>query len=203
MPKLLEDVKTIEKTFGFLNVEHTNKDEYLKLKGKGEIDISSLLEIDFQNKYRILKVNENDDGFKILLVEETSDLIVYYIDVIKVSDWLFEGKAVTQVLLWRTTDYKHIEATQGVANKVFEKLLIPEYKIVISDDSQTINGKDFWKRQLTRAIQLGLFVYRYDRLNTLATQITDPKKILDESADLWGTGEEYVNILGMISVDKI
>lgn len=184
------------------NAEH-NKSKYEEISSSEVSDVARLAKISFPPTYRLVRVESNEGSFQLALLSDSTSEVVYYIDCVVIPDLHLNAKTVTQVLPWLTSVLSHRKVTSGVAEDIFRNYLLESYNIIASDGCQTREGRDFWVRQLGYAIEYGEYVYRFNRLTCELVEITDHAKVRDNSCDLWGSSEDYENILAVISKDEL
>lgn len=185
-------------SFHWLNNVDSNHNEFKRLweSPREKFDMNIMA-----TGFEMWKITESNSIFTIAMLSTIDEKVLYYIKC-EVWQHLKLGKPVTQLKLWRTTNAKYQNVTSGIPSMVFSKLL-DEYNVVVSDGVHTYSGKRFWQQELSRAIYNGLFVYKVDTLQDTMVQIVDSDTIADNSVDLWGDDERYMQILGVISKDEI
>lgn len=203
MPRNYVNRQKIDMEFYCLNNKEQNKAKYQELSNSMFSDISRQAKMSFPPTYRLIRVEISDDAFQLALLSDSTAEVVYYIKCIIISDIFLNAKPITQVLLWRTSVVSHRKVTSGVAEEVFRNYLLEHYNIVASDNSHTLEGRDFWVRQLGYALEYDEYVYRFNVITCELAEITDHAVIRDNSCDLWGDSEDYENILALISKDSL
>lgn len=83
-------------------------------------------------------------------------LIQYCVEVDEFSINDYGISTLAQTSVWRNKAFSELD---DLAKWVFFKVLFPKYGTVLSDDTQSIDGKNFWSRRAKQAIDLGLNVY--------------------------------------------
>jgi hypothetical protein len=111
-------------------------------------------------------------------------------------------RTVCQTSLWREKDYVPAIA---IASYVFFQQLLPKYNAILSDKSQSVDGKTFWIRRCGEAIRQGLHVYLVDMRDKVVQELSSlsvrDKKLI---ARIWSsTDKEYQHIRLLISKDSI
>ena len=93
-------------------------------------------------------------------------------------------KYVTQIEIWRSR-----RGAIGISDYIFWKYVFSKYDTVVSDESQTENGKTFWEGITEIGKDKGLFVYRIDTWNK---QIIKSKSRDDMfGKDTYGVGDFF------------
>lgn len=203
MPRNYVNQEKIDLDFGWLNNTEQNKAKYGEISSQEVSDVARKAKISFPPTYRLVRIDEGEHAFQLALLSDSTEEIVYYIQCIVIPDVHLNTKPVTQVLLWRTSVVSHRRVTSGVAEDIFRNYLLETYNIIASDNCQTREGRDFWVRQLGYALEFGECVYRFNRITCELKEINDHSTIRDNSCDLWGDGEDYENILAVISKDPL
>jgi len=142
--------------------------------------------------------NEKMGSFHYYIMNKTETLVIYVVrcelvDVPKV------GKTVCQTSLWRDTDYY---STVSVPSWVFYNKLMPKYGLILSDKSQSKDGRAFWVRRIAEAFRLHYYVYVVDtRKDLKIIQIKTGEEYDSEWAKrLWSTtDQEYQKVRILIS----
>lgn len=203
MPRTYLNQSKIDLDFNELNNVEKNKLKYLSISSSECFDIAAQVKIILPAGYRLVRTEKNHQEFQIVLLSDITSEVVYYIDCLIMNDIHLNAKPVTQVLLWRTSVVSHRKITSGITDEIFRNYLLNNYTIVASDGYHTLEGRDFWVRQLGYALEYGEHVYRYNQLKCELIKITDHAVIRDNSCDLWGDDDEYANILAVISKDEL
>lgn len=143
-------------------------------------------------------------GFNLALILESEKAVLYYCSVVYVEDVALELngvtlKGVTQSLVWRNRmkpAYK--KATQDFVAEVFNKYLIEQYTVIVSDVYHSYGGMFMWQEQLAIAIEReDRDVYLYDQLST-TMELIDRKSFNSFLDKLWSEDESKLNVRAMI-----
>ena len=90
-----------------------------------------------------------------LVIDEQLTILVYYMEY-KVSHKALVGtSSVTQTQVWRA---KHAGLPEGFVQNFMMSVLLHKYPAVMSDKTQTKEGRNLWMDLLTRAIRRGMKV---------------------------------------------
>lgn len=184
-------------SFEWLDDVSTNKVEYQSLTHNQGFGISFS-----PANYRMVRTETVDNSFTIALLCDEDKRVLYYIKCEIWSDVVLKAKPVTQVKLWRTSNSKYQTITSGLPAKIFN-MLLTEFNVVASDGVHTYSGRRFWQQELSRAINNGLFVYRYDLMKSELQPIIEADQVTSKSMDLWGSDEKYMTILAVISKESL
>jgi hypothetical protein len=91
-------------------------------------------------------------------------------------------QSCTQIKIWRTN-----EAPVTLVSRIFWDQLFKLTGLIVSDNQQTPDGREFWHRQASRALGLGIHVYVVD--------LTDGEKLLVKDIthlrELWAGRDVY------------
>lgn len=116
----------------------------------------------------------------------------------------FVGQAVCQTSLWRDKKYS---STLSIPSWVFFHQLLPKYKSILSDKSQSVEGREFWVRRIAEAIRQKLFVYVVDtrQPKVKLTRIKTVKDFdLTWAKKLWSsTNKGFQNVRILITAQKL
>ncbi len=200
MPQLYLNRKDIKHDFKKLMQTRLNRDLYHKLMDNLPVSIRAKLGISIWEGFDLVRVDgrEADNIFEIALVSKTEKKIIYYNQVIIVSDVFLNARPATQILLWRTVDPQYKGLTTGLAEKIFFEYIIETYDIIMSDNSQTEQGMFFWQTRLLQAIDKGLFAYLYDYLKGGLLKL-NRQRLEEQNEKIWGEEETYQYQLAVIS----
>jgi hypothetical protein len=94
------------------------------------------------------------------IVAEYEGLIVYLVHLVTHSVPHFPLPVVTQVAVWRT--FTLDTPLDGLASFIFKKVILPRHKVIVSDDTQTEKGRDFWIKRMYSCHRDGLKVGVFD-----------------------------------------
>lgn len=199
MPQNYTSQSSITRDFSFLDSSEKNHEFYSGHCGLGfDVPIHGV-----SAGYRLVHVAQSPDRFLVLMLCDSTQEVVYYIDCRVYGDKYLEYTSPTQVMLWRSMAPRHERAVSGIARTVFLDYLLKSYSIMASDSCQTREGRSFWVRQMLFAMDAGLHVYRYDRLNCVLKEVLTEDEVTTNSADLWGDDESYQNILAVITPQSL
>lgn len=125
------------------------------------------------------------------ITEGSPAFITYYMECKTINDSNLHMH-VTQTSVWRMLASK---IPDGFAKAVVFKVLLPKYKRIMSDEIQTIKGKDFWVSLMAKSINLhtvGMWNSESKEFsNFIGTSINDYQDWLI-SQNAWGTLPSYM-----------
>lgn len=181
------------------NITHT--DAFIS---KGAVDFA-LPGFVLPHGYRLLK-SRTEDHYR-LVTDGSSPETVYAVKLLFRKDIVAARKSCTQIMVWRTPNVRHDHAVRGLPQMFFSHFL-ESYSIVVSDEQQTIDGRRFWERMISWAINSpGYHVYVSD-----GTHMDRPMTFMTSWDDFYGTWadfcwgddpETHTHRLLVISKDKL
>ncbi|MDA9558234.1 hypothetical protein N9R79_12205 [Vibrio sp.] len=197
MPQIFTNPKDMKQDFAFLAKPSRNLQEYQAATKNGQAVNDHVLII--PTGCRFLRYDENPQGFKLALVLDSDQAVLYFCQVTYVEDEALNLEGVTQALVWRNRmrpAYK--AATQDFVSHVFNHYLIENYTVIISDVYHSFGGMFMWQEQLGNAIgRTDRTVYLYDQITCQLSQITSDnfEQFLDE---LWSEDESKLHTRAVI-----
>ena len=148
--------------------EGTYKPDWAKSKAKNAAKLRSLLQhvdkpfityLIAGTSVSVYKVSNADSDFYFVhgAVGDNPDLIHYGVQVRHYDlKGLIKGKTCGQVSVFRNRTYA---PTRKLPAWIFEKVLYPTYGNIVSDNTQSAQGKGFWEARIADAIESGKRVY--------------------------------------------
>ena len=194
MPKLLTSPAKYTPAFHMLTHSANNKQEYERLYYNTD-------GIDFKlpDGFLLVRNDLTETEFELAVLDLNNQAVVYYNKVRQVDEVFLGAKPVVQCLVWRSTKRRYVGALRGVAGDVFFEYLLKTYNVVMSDNEQTLHGHQFWMYQIDRAMEEGMYVYKFDQISCELTRVYDET----ETVDFYGSEDEYWTKLLIISVDEL
>jgi hypothetical protein len=105
------------------------------------------------NKDYITFVTGNGIKGYVVLIDKDSGLIDYLSKYQRSTfKALHTNNFITQVVVWRRKGSINV---QGITSKIFFDYYLNKYKAIMSDQLQTLDGKQFWMDQMAKAVQKG------------------------------------------------
>lgn len=122
------------------------------------IHIATTTKGDVHHKLNKIKLNEHEE-FIFVADEYLGVQSIQYGVRVKTFDikGLAGFKTVGQVSVWRNSKYLYLP--RGFAAWVFKQVLFPTYGNIVSDSSQSGEGKAFWFASIAEELELGTHVY--------------------------------------------
>ena len=84
--------------------------------------------------------------------------VTYYMQYEVSTNKLF-GSFLWQSLVWRS---KKVQYNKTMPHEIFFEILLPKFKVIVTDGLQTEAGKRFWEFQIAYAIKNKINVYFHD-----------------------------------------
>jgi hypothetical protein len=107
-----------------------------------------------------LKINHAKNAIRLIdRTDFNNPRIAYAVDI-EITHEKINHQSCTQVIVWASP--KNEELLIGFPRKVFNHLL-QHYVIMITDKQQTPDGKRFWERRISQALEDHCFVYYCDK----------------------------------------
>ncbi|MDH0619158.1 hypothetical protein [Pseudomonas fulva] len=140
---------------------------YAALTGAKNIrEISELAGYVAQPGYRLIHVDDRlktfgDIGFEIALVDDVQSSIAYYVEAALVRIPETGNRPAVRYQVWRSASNRHSLALRDISQKVFFGYIVQHHDLLLAGDEISGNGKHYWHRQVSRAIEAGLSVSVY------------------------------------------
>lgn len=147
--------------------------------------------------YEIIRTGSVRNG-NIALLNKHNRLIDYLVHY-NAKHYSHIGQTVTQLRLWRRAASPYV---QGITRRIFFYYFLQNYPAIMSDGSQTPDGRSFWLGRMAEATSLG---YRVGLVDLYKRQIAwfDPSHSAFEDwisdHDKWGGAEPYQGLRYLIS----
>lgn len=197
MPQVFTDPKEMKQDFSFLANSQKNREmfKHMQDNARGTETEGMVIPAGCQ----LVREEVEGKGFNLALILSSEEVVLYYCRVVHVEDTELGIKGVTQSLVWRNRmkpAYK--KATQDFVAEVFNKYLIEQYTVIVSDVYHSYGGMFMWQEQLSLAIErLDREVYIYDQMK--ATMELINKQGFNSFIDsLWSEDESKLNIRALI-----
>jgi len=151
----------------------------------GFSDISESADYSSQPGYRLIRVNhrlEEDrvKEFEIALLDDSQASIAYYAKINLLSIPEISSRLIAQHRVWRSASIRHSAALRDISRTVLFSYLVQDYDVLLAEDSITGDGRFYWSRQVSRAIELDLRVYD---LTTQTIQAISTQQALNRVQD--------------------
>ncbi len=106
--------------------------------------------------YRLVK-SRTKDQYR-LIAEGEKPETVYLVELRFRRDIVIGKTTCTQVKVWRSSAYNHVEIIKDLPRQFFINLL-NSYSIMVTDEEQTDAGQRFWETMISWAFSQNYFVY--------------------------------------------
>ena len=175
----------------------TNKQLATRLLGMdGEKDV-----IEETNEYILFKVGNNEAGH-ITLIDKHKQRVDYWV-YYEAKSIPVTGNAVTQVALWRRLGSLYVV---DVTKRVFFDYLLKHWHSVMSDGSQTEQGKYFWMDVMGRAEKKGLKVSFVNLdtgvINWFDNTVEEYEEWIDRHQYAWGRSSSHKSLRFLITNER-
>ncbi|MFG0916459.1 hypothetical protein [Pseudomonas sp. CJQ_11] len=170
-------------------------------------DIGDIAGYSYESKYRLLRVDQrldttDEDQFEIALVDDEALTVIYYARVAlvlipKVSDQYFARHRV-----WRSADSYHSLALHGISEKVLYHYIVLSNDLLLTEQAVSGSGHFYLLRQVSRAIEHGLYVYAYELANQTLRLIPSQLELSDIENTVWSVAGEDP-IMALISKNPL
>ncbi|WP_454869802.1 hypothetical protein [Pseudomonas putida] len=160
-----------------------------------------------QPDYRLIRVDHrlhkgSVDQFEIALVNDVEASLAFYATATLLSIPEVSSRKIAQHRVWRSGAIRHSSALLDISQAVLFGYILQRYDLLMAEDGVTGDGKFYWHRQVSRAVDLGFCVYVYD----LATQALRPiptQSALDDVQDQIWSGTASDSVQALISVNPL
>lgn len=110
-----------------------------------------------------------------------------------------DQRAVTQIFVWRSPGL----APTHIASYVFWNHLFPLHHAILTDSSQTPDGRRFWGDRVGDAHRKNLLVYILDLETNRATPIPNPESFSGIAQQAYGHADRHKNLRLLIARDPV
>lgn len=142
--------------------------------------------------YRFFRTGDTHDGEFVVVTKAEIPEVSYYVNYVQRNIEPI-GTSVTQVMLWRSSTGP---APLGITSMVFFEILLERWKTVVSDDTQTPEGRNFWLRIMAAAsekgFEVGLINVKEKRVDWYDPNVDNPViKDWALQSNAWGDGKTF------------
>lgn len=159
--------------------------------------------------YRLIRVDNRlvascGHGFEIALVDDAEFSVAYYARVTQLQIPEAGSRLVARYKLWRSTSVRHSQVLSEISQTVLFKYIVHDYNLFLTDEAVTGDGKFYWFRQMSRAIELDLHVYAYDPKTRALRPISTQRALADMQEQVWSdTAPECLRaIISIFPLDR-
>ena len=141
---------------------------------------------------------------KYVVLDETNPAVprVIYFVWYKIQNLNFiNRKAASQILVWRAGGYPILT---GLAEYVFNELILPITGTIVTDYQQTNNGKRFWQDRIGKALKAKKYVYYVNfQPERVIKQINHISDLEDLDKQAYGVHQKFRQRRLIIAEDPI
>lgn len=188
MPLAVPKLRTLPER---LNRYSNNSALYAALVEAGEMrEIGEKAGYKAQPSYRLIRVDHRLDTaevkkIEIALVDDTESSVAYYHQV--TLDYIPEvsSRYVAHNQVWRSGNKRHSVALHDISQTVLFGYVIHSYDLLLAKNAVSGNGPFYWHRQVSRAIEHGLYVYAYEPVKLTLRRISTQGELNDIESLVW------------------
>lgn len=130
-------------------------------------DIGQNTGFSFLPGYRLIRVDRRLDKdsanqFEIALVDDALTSVTYYVHATLLSIPEAGSRSIVRHKVWRSADMRHSLALRDISRTVLFGYMLQLYDLLLEEGAITGDGKFYWHRQVSRAIEMGYQVYAYN-----------------------------------------
>lgn len=144
--------------------------------------------------YRLVRVDHRlgtaKNEFEIALVDDFQSSVAYYDKVTLGLDLRVSSQYLAQNHVWRSASKRHSLALHNITQKVLFSYIVHSYDILLAADTMTDGGNFYWHRQVSRALEKGLYVYVYDTTMQVLRLIQTQSALNQLQNQAWSAGNQ-------------
>lgn len=153
--------------------------------------------------FRLIRVDhrlESDDvnHVEIALIDDAELSVAYYDRVTLEYIPKVSRRQVARNQVWRSASMRHSQALLDISKKVLFGYIVDEYDLLLTEHDVSNNGYFYWHRQVSRAIELGLYVYAYEPATQTLLPIPSQSVLNDIEGQVW-SGTDHDPMLALVS----
>lgn len=158
----------------------------------GISDIGESAGYSAQPGYRLIRVDHRPHGgsandFEIALVDDAKASVAFYAKVTLLSVPEVSSRYIARHRVWRSASTHHSLALSEISRTVLFGYILPRYDLLLGEDAITGDGKFYWHRQMSRALQLGFHVYVYDQTTQALRSIPTDCELSSLQDQIWSS----------------
>lgn len=145
----------------------------------------------YRKRYQIFAVDEKN--------RETP--LAYWVKL--ADNQVFGVKGITQIGVWRDSASTR---TKDLAKHVLFNVILPEFKVIITDAQQTADGRHFWILRVDDALASGLNVYLAHVMRPtkfVSIRSMDEFTEFSLSGEIWGTTQKFMTHKVIITAENL
>ncbi|PZW48219.1 hypothetical protein F477_02423 [Pseudomonas sp. URIL14HWK12:I3] len=156
----------------------------------GVSDIGETAGYSAEPNYRLIRVDrqldsDSVDEFEIALVNDVEFSVIYYTRVTLIHIPEISNRNIAEHLFWRSANMCHSEALRDISQKVLLGYIAQRYELLLTEDAALGDGKFYWHRQVSRALELGFHVFSYDGVTQALRPIPSQRALIDLQDQAW------------------
>ncbi|HDS1734918.1 hypothetical protein [Pseudomonas sp. BP8] len=158
----------------------------------GVSDIGETAGYRAEPNYRLIRVDRQLDSdslneFEIALVNDIELSVIYYVKVGLIHIPEVSKRNIANHQVWRSPSMCHSEALRDISQKVLLGYIAQLYELLLADDAVLGDGKFYWHRQVSRALELGFHVFSYDGIARALRPIPTQRALSDLEDQAWSS----------------
>ncbi|MFF7063603.1 hypothetical protein [Pseudomonas sp. NPDC008258] len=155
-------------------------------------DIGEPADFSGESDYRLIRVDRQLDSvsvneFEIALVNDVELSVIYYakIELLQVPE--VSSRDIAKHQVWRSACMCHTEALRDVSQRVLLGYIAQRYELLLAEDAVFGDGKFYWHRQVSLALELGFHVFSYDEGSRALRPIPTQRALSDLQDQAWSS----------------
>lgn len=172
----------------------------------GVREINELAGLKADPRYRLVRVDRRlgpaKNEFEIALVDDIEMSVAFYDKVTLVCVPGVSSRLLARNSIWRSASSRHSLALRDISQQVFFNYIVQHYDIFLAADTMTDGGNFNWHRQVSRAIEKGLYAFVYDPA-TKALQSIPTQRALNDLQDLAWSDSNHEALRAVISLSPL
>lgn len=101
------------------------------------------------------------------------------------------SRPVARHQFWRSANMRHSAMLRDISQKLLFSYIVRNYDLLIMEDSASNEGKFYWLRQVSRAIERGLHVYASDVITQELKPLSTQRALKDMQNQAWSCTDPY------------
>lgn len=167
-------------------------------------DIGEKAGYDSGPDYRLIRIDRrldvtSDREFEIALIDDLELSVAYYAKVTLLPSLDANSRPVARHQFWRSANMRHSPMLRDISQKLLFSYIVRNYDLLIMEDSASNEGKFYWLRQVSRAIELGLHVYVSDLITQALKPLSTQRALMDMQNQTW-SGTDPHSLRALISI---
>lgn len=169
-------------------------------------EINELAGLKVDPRYRLVRVDRRlgpaKNEFEVALVDDIEMSVAFYDKVTLVCVPEVSSRLLARNSIWRSASSRHSPALRDISQQVFFNYIVQHYDIFLAADTMTDGGNFNWHRQVSRAIEKGLYAFVYDP-TTQALQSIPTQGALNDLLDQAWSDTNHEALRAVISLSPL